>query len=131
MKYTEYYTIAFVYQSISSLGYVIIVKDEMDWYQIGGIDTVVSLNSTFSENKSTLENNYLLMLSEIHKRCISDVMCVRVLVSPAGKGLNKGHSNTRRSANAGLMLGQHCRRWDNIKPALVQRIVFVGDMVSA
>ena len=28
--------------------------------------------------------------------------------------------NTKYSANAGLMLGQFCRRWPNINPALAE-----------
>ena len=37
-------------------------------------------------------------------------------------------ANTRRLANADLMLGQRRRRWPNIKPALVKRFVFAGSM---
>ena len=35
-------------------------------------------------------------------------------------------ANTGRIANAGLMLVHRLRRWPNIKPALAQRLVFVG-----
>ena len=35
-------------------------------------------------------------------------------------------ANTRHSTNAGLMLAQHLRRWTNIKPTLVQRLVLTG-----
>ena len=34
--------------------------------------------------------------------------------------------NTARWTNAGLKLVHRLRRWTNIKPALVQRIVFAG-----
>ena len=36
-------------------------------------------------------------------------------------------ANTRRLAKAGLVLAQRRRRWANINPALVQRIVFDGN----
>ena len=35
-------------------------------------------------------------------------------------------ANTRHWTNAGLMLAQRRRRWDNISPALVQCLVFAG-----
>ena len=35
-------------------------------------------------------------------------------------------ANTTLLTNAGLMLGQRRRRWANINPALVQRLVFTG-----
>ena len=35
-------------------------------------------------------------------------------------------ANTTRWPNAGLMLAQRRRRWANISPALVQRVVFAG-----
>ena len=35
-------------------------------------------------------------------------------------------ANTRRWPNDGLMLGQRQRRWANIKPTLLQRLVFAG-----
>ena len=35
-------------------------------------------------------------------------------------------ANTGRRPNVGLMLAHRLRRWANIKPALVQRLVFVG-----
>ena len=39
-------------------------------------------------------------------------------------------ANTRRWINASLMLGQHRKRWTNIQPALVQRLVHAGLCVS-
>ena len=36
-------------------------------------------------------------------------------------------ANTRRWTNVGLMLGQRRRRWANIKPTLVQRLVLAGE----
>ena len=33
---------------------------------------------------------------------------------------------TRRCPNAGPMLAHNLRRWPNIKPALVQRLMFTG-----
>ena len=35
-------------------------------------------------------------------------------------------TSTRRSPNAGLMLGHRRRRWPNINPALGQRLVLGG-----
>ena len=35
-------------------------------------------------------------------------------------------AKTRRSPNAGLMLGQRQRQWANIKPALGERLVVAG-----
>ena len=35
--------------------------------------------------------------------------------------------NMRRWAYAGLLLGQRRRRWANNKPALVQRLMFIGN----
>ena len=32
----------------------------------------------------------------------------------------------KHSPNAGLMLGQHRRRWANIEPALGEHLVFAG-----
>ena len=39
-------------------------------------------------------------------------------------------ANTRRWTNAGLLLGQRLRRWPNINPTLVQRLVFAGFFFS-
>ena len=36
--------------------------------------------------------------------------------------------NTRRQTNVGLMLGHRLRRWPNIKPTLVWRLVFAGTL---
>ena len=38
-------------------------------------------------------------------------------------------AKTRRSANAGTMLGQRQSRWSNIVPTLVERLVFAGILV--
>ena len=35
-------------------------------------------------------------------------------------------ANTKRSASAGVMLAHRLRRWPNIMPALVQRVVLPG-----
>ena len=35
-------------------------------------------------------------------------------------------ANTKRWPNVGIMLDERCRRWDNIKPAFVQRLVLAG-----
>ena len=35
-------------------------------------------------------------------------------------------ANTRRWTNVGLMLAHRLRRWANIKPTLIQRLVFAG-----
>ena len=40
-------------------------------------------------------------------------------------------SNTRRWTNAGLKLAHRLRRWPNINPALVQRLVFAGTGIHA
>ena len=40
-------------------------------------------------------------------------------------------ANTRHRTNVGLMSVQRLRRWNDIKPALVQCIVFAGELLSA
>ena len=44
--------------------------------------------------------------------------------------LSYRRSNTRRWPNAGLMLAHCLQRWPSIKPALVQRFVFAGPLMS-
>ena len=38
--------------------------------------------------------------------------------------------NTKRSADAGLMLAHRLRRWSNIGPTLGERLVFYGNVIS-
>ena len=38
--------------------------------------------------------------------------------------------NTRRSPNAGSMLGQRRRRWPSIEPAFRERLVFAGHSLA-
>ena len=56
-----------------------------------------------------------------------DVRFWRLKSTPHWKGSPKPYpANTRRWTNVGLMLGQRRRRWANINPTLVQRLVFAG-----
>ena len=54
-----------------------------------------------------------------------DVRAVSIICGQT-RGLS---ANTRRLTDVGTMLVQRRRRWTNIEPALVQRLVFAGQVI--
>ena len=50
------------------------------------------------------------------------------LITPASH--SSGHSDTRRSPDVVLMLGQRRRRWPNIKAALGERLVWLLGLIN-
>ena len=58
---------------------------------------------------------------------------LRVTSLPQAAGFSEQYANpanTRRWPNVGLMLGQRRRRWANVCPTFVQRLVFAGKWLT-
>ena len=87
-------------------------------------DRIGVSNSWFKQSELQREDNSIVWLQRERRPLIHS--CFICMTSGNVNANNLNPANTTRLSNAGLMLAERRRRWDNISPVLGQRVVFAG-----